>query len=106
MYIVVFVTVSNKREADKIAHALIEKKLCACVNIAGNIQSVFWWQGKADTAKETLLIIKSKRAKLSGIIKLVKALHSYAVPEIIALPVLAGEKKYLHWIDDSVRKSA
>lgn len=102
MYIVVFVTVSNKREADKIARGLLKKKLCACVNIAADIKSVFWWQGKVDTAKEALLIIKSKRAKLSGIIKLVKALHSYAVPEIIALPVIAGDKKYLGWLDESL----
>lgn len=103
MHLVIFVTASNKKETHKIAHELVKSKLCACVNIIGNVESVFWWQGKIDTAKEALLIIKSKRSKLNQIIKLIKSLHSYEVPEIIALPIIAGEKKYLSWLDDSVK---
>lgn len=102
MYVVVLVTVSNKEEADKIAKALIQKKVAACVNIIPEINSIFWWQGKADSASELLLLIKSKRSKLASIIKLVKSLHSYTVPEIIALPIIAGEKQYLKWIDESL----
>lgn len=103
MHIVIFVTASNNEEAQKIANKLIESKLAACVNIIDNIKSVFWWEGKQDFANETLLIIKSKKSKLSKIIKLVKSVHSYQVPEIIALPIIAGDKKYLRWLDESVR---
>ena len=103
MHIVVFVTASNKKEAVRIAEELVTKKLAACVNIIDKIESLFWWQGKVDRAKEALLIIKSKKEKLAKIIKTVKALHSYEVPEIIALPISGGYKPYLGWINDTVR---
>lgn len=104
MYIVVLVTAGNKKEARKIAMGLIEQKLAACVNIIDKVDSLFFWEAKIDRAKECLLIIKSKKDKLPGIIKLVKSLHSYKVPEIIALPIIAGSKPYLRWIDASVRQ--
>ena len=104
MYIVVFVTAANLKEARKLSNGLIQAKLAACVNIVSNIKSIFFWQGKIDSAKEVLLIIKSKKSKLNAIIKQVKSSHSYEVPEIIALPIVAGEKKYLRWIDESLRK--
>lgn len=105
MHIVIFVTAASNEEADKIANKLIEEKLAACVNITRNIKSVFWWEGKIDNAAESLLIIKSKKPKLARIIKLIKSLHSYQVPEIIALPIIGGNKGYLNWIDDSLRNS-
>jgi len=103
MYIVIFVTASNKREAQKIAAGLIKQRLAACVNIMDKVDSVFFWEGKIQKAKESLLIIKSKKEKMSKVIKLVKSLHSYEVPEIIALPVIAGDKPYLRWIDAALR---
>lgn len=103
MHIVVFITCVNKEEAQKITHCLLEKKLVACVNIAQNIESFFWWQGKIDNAKESLMIIKSKKAKLNKIIAAVRKIHSYTVPEIIALPIISGNKPYLDWIDASLR---
>ena len=103
MYIVVFVTASNKKEANKIAKELIRQRFAACVNIIDRIESVFRWQGKVDSAGETLLVIKSKQSKLNKIIKLVKSLHSYRVPEMIALPIIGGYIPYLDWIDESVR---
>jgi len=105
MYIIIFITTSNKKEAQKIAQALMAGKLAACVNIIENIQSLFWWKAKVDLARESLLIVKSVKPKLAKIIRLVKSLHSYQVPEIIALPILAGNKDYLRWIDESIRKS-
>lgn len=102
MHIVIFVTASNNEEAGKISRALVENKLAACVNIIGAVKSVFWWEGKLDSAEEALLIIKSSKSKLAKIIKLVKSLHSYQVPEIIALPIIAGDKRYLGWIDASL----
>ena len=103
MYIVIFVTASNKKEARSIAGALIKRKLVACVNIIDGVESHFWWQGKVDRAKENLLIIKSKKIKLPAIIKTVKAHHSYEVPEIIALPIVGGFTPYLRWINAAVR---
>lgn len=105
MYIAVFVTASGKPEADRIARKLVENKVAACVNIIDKITSLFWWQGKVSRSKEVLLIIKSKKEKLSGIIKIVKSTHSYEVPEIIAFPIIGGDKNYLKWIDESVRNS-
>jgi len=105
MYIVIFIAVPNKKEADKIARHLIKNRLAACVNIIDKIDSVFRWEGKVDRAREALLVIKSKKSKLTNIIKLVKSMHSYEVPEIIALPLIGGYKPYLNWLDESVRKS-
>lgn len=102
MQIVIFVTAASKKEAECIAQALIRQRLAACVNILANVKSVFRWQGKCDVAKESLLLIKSRKSRLPAIIKLVKSLHSYEVPEIIALPIIAGDKNYLRWLDESV----
>lgn len=102
MYSIIFITASNKKEAKKIAQALVGRRLCACVNIIDKVESLFWWQGKIDSAKETLLIIKSRKDKLSKIIVLVRSLHSYSVPEIIALPIIGGYEPYLRWIGESV----
>lgn len=102
MHIVVFVTASSREEAQRIAQGLVKNKLAACVNIVGGVESLFWWQGKVDRAKEILLVIKSKKEKLSRIIKQVKSMHSYDVPEIIALSVAGGYKDYLKWINESV----
>ncbi len=103
MHIVVFITASSKKEAGKIAKGLLSAKLVACVNIVGGVESFFWWKNKIDRAGECLLIAKSAEKKLEEIIKTAKSLHSYDVPEIIALPVIGGNKAYLDWIDDSIR---
>ena len=105
MYIVVLVTVSSMQEAQEISAVLVEEKLAACVNIIKGVQSLFWWEGKVDRANEILLVIKSKKAKLAAVVKRVKSRHSYTTPEIIALPLIGGDKAYLKWIDDSIRKS-
>lgn len=101
MYNVVFVTAADKKEAEKIARAILKKKLAACVNIIDKVQSYFWWKGKIDHAKEVLLIIKTRKPLLEKLIKEIRALHSYDVPEIIALTINSGNKKYLDWIDGS-----
>ncbi len=103
MYIVIFVTAPNKKEATRIAEALVKSKLVACVNIIDKIQSLFWWEGKVDSAKESLLIIKTTKSKLPKVVKTVKSRHTYQVPEIIALPIIGGYKPYLKWINDSLR---
>ena len=101
--IVIVITTKNSDEAHKIARALLEDKLIACANIMPGIQSVFWWEGKVDQAEETMMVLKSKRSLFKKIVKKVKSLHSYSVPEVIALPILDGNPDYLRWIDESVR---
>jgi periplasmic divalent cation tolerance protein len=103
MHIVIFITSADKSEARRIARALVEQKLVACVNIVDNVLSLFWWKKKIDRASEVLIIAKSTRGKLARIVTVVRSLHSYAVPEIIALPIAGGNKDYLDWIDESIR---
>jgi periplasmic divalent cation tolerance protein len=98
-FIVVFVTASSWEEAEKIGKALVEKKLAACVNMVRDIRSIFFWKGKISDEREVLLIAKAKRKNFEKIEKEVKKMHSYEVPEIIALPILIGSKDYLDWVD-------
>ena len=102
MNIVVLITAKDALEAKTISDQLLEKKLIACANIVEGVQSVFWWQGKIDQAKETLIVLKSKQDLFKKIVKTVKAHHSYEVPEIIALPIIDGNPDYLKWIHESV----
>ncbi len=103
MNILVIVSAANKKEAEKIAQAAVKKKLAACANILPNIKSFFWWQGRIDNASEVLIFLKTTRAKFEKLRKAIKSIHSYDVPEIIALPIVAGDKNYLEWIDESLR---
>ena len=103
-YVVIFITAKDVDEAKKIARRLLEEKLIACANILSGVRSLFWWQGKVDDAEEALLIMKTRQRLFPKIRKTVQSLHSYDVPEIIALPLVDGNKEYLHWIDESVRE--
>ncbi len=100
-YIVVLVTAKDKKEAGKIARGLLEAKLIACANIVEGVQSLFWWQGKIDSSKEVLLVLKTKKILFKKVIAQVKSLHSYQTPEIIALPIINGSEDYLDWISSS-----
>jgi periplasmic divalent cation tolerance protein len=102
MLAVILITCANKKEARKIARELIRAKLAACVNIVDKVESVFRWQGRVERAREVLLVVKSSKPKLSALIKAVRKIHSYQVPEIIALPIIAGYRPYLEWIDESL----
>jgi len=101
-YIVVLVTAKDKKEASKIAKGLLEAKLIACANIIDGVQSLFWWQGKIGSSHEVLLVLKTKMNLLKELSVKVKSLHSYQTPEIIALPIVSGNKDYLQWIDSNV----
>ena len=100
--IVVFITTGSEAEAKKISELLLAKRKAACVNIVPKVGSRFWWQGKLDSAEESLLIVKTKMSALSEIVDMVKGTHSYSVPEIIALPIISGSEDYLKWVDDEV----
>lgn len=96
---VVLVTAATREEAEKIAHLLLDQRKVACVNIVSGVHSLFWWQGKVDSAQESLLIAKTRTSLVPGVIELVKSAHSYTVPEVIALPIIVGNDDYLAWID-------
>lgn len=100
-YILVFVTVPNENEGERIARTLVEEKLAACVNMVKNIRSIYRWQGKIEDDQEFLLIIKSRGELFKILEKRVKELHSYTVPEVISLPILKGSEEYLGWLKDS-----
>jgi len=97
--VVVFVTTSSEEEAEKIASLLLEQRKAACVSVIPRVRSRFWWQGKLDSAQESLLIIKTRAALIPEITDIVKKTHSYTVPEIVALPIVAGNQDYLDSVD-------
>jgi periplasmic divalent cation tolerance protein len=103
-YCVVLITAPKGKEPKKLAELLLKKKLCACVNIIPSVVSFFWWQARIDRAAESLLLVKTKKSHLPRLIKAVKAAHSYSVCEVIALPIIAGNKDYLDWIDAETKK--
>jgi periplasmic divalent cation tolerance protein len=102
-YVVILVTASNLEEARKIAAVLLGKRKAACVNIVPLVHSSFWWQDKIDKAEESLLVIKTTASAMQAVIDLVKANHSYTVPEIIALTIAGGNPDYLDWIKREVQ---
>jgi periplasmic divalent cation tolerance protein len=103
-YIVVLVTCSSEEEALKIAHALVEGHLAACVNLVSPIRSIYRWEGKIWDEKEWLLIIKTQAKRFDRLKKRVKSLHSYDVPEIISLPIVEGSSSYLNWISENTKQ--
>jgi periplasmic divalent cation tolerance protein len=99
--IVVIVTASNEEEAASIGRALVEERLAACANIVPEIRSIYRWEGKVQDDTECLMLIKTTAEKFEELEKKVKELHSYSVPEIIAIPIGAGSTDYLKWVIES-----
>lgn len=104
-HIVVLITASSADEATAIGRALVHERLAACANLVPSIASTYWWQGKVEEAGEALLVLKTRNDLLDAVVRRVRELHSYTVPEVIALPILGGNPDYLRWIDDSVQIS-
>ena len=104
--IIVLVTASNLEEAARLARALVEQRLAACVNMISDLRSIYWWQGRVEDADEVLLIAKTARHLLPATTRLVESLHSSAVPEILALPIVGGSAPYLEWLATEVRAEA
>lgn len=100
--VVGMVTCSSRAEARKIAKAVLTKKLAACVNIVDGAESHYWWRGTLERARECLLLIKTTRARAGGVTQAVKSAHSYQLPEIIFVPVVSGERRYLKWLRTAV----
>jgi periplasmic divalent cation tolerance protein len=100
---IVLVTCGSLAEARRIAHAVVNKRLAACTNIAmAPVESIYWWKGKVEKAREFLMVLKTTSKRLPALEKEVKRLHSYDVPEFIALPIAAGSSDYLGWLQESV----
>jgi len=97
--IVVLSNCSSREEADRIAQGLVEERLAACVNIIDGVRSVYHWQGKIVTGQETMLVIKSRRELFANLQQRLAAMHSYEVPEAIAIPVVDGLPAYLDWME-------
>jgi periplasmic divalent cation tolerance protein len=102
---VVFVTCPTRGLARKIARAVVQRRLAACVNVVHSpVESFYTWKGKLEKAREYLLMMKTTAKRLAELEREVARLHSYDVPELIALPIAEGSAKYLSWLDDSVAK--
>ena len=102
-YILVLTTVPDLEVGQIIAEKVVEDRLAACVNLSPAAQSVYWWQGKISQEQEHILIIKTKKDHFPRLEEKIHQIHPYEVPELIALPILAGSKKYLEWIDRETR---
>jgi len=96
--IIVLVTCGSEEEALRISNTLVEERLAACVNLISPIRSIYRWEGRIWDEKEWLLVIKTQKKKFDDLENKVKSLHSYSVPEIISLPVIAGSSSYLEWL--------
>ncbi|MDD5356164.1 MAG: divalent-cation tolerance protein CutA [Candidatus Omnitrophica bacterium] len=101
-FIVIFVTAPSRKEAAYIVSILIKKRLVACGNILRSCDSVFIWKGKQNRVKEVLIILKTRKDLFKKVAREIKGIHSYEVPEIIAVPIIDGTKDYLNWINKVV----
>jgi len=101
-YIQIFTTTEKKEDAEKIAKEVVAKRLAACAQILGPIESTYWWEGELEGAKEWLCIIKSRNDLYNDLEKAIKEIHPYDVPEILAIPVISGNPSYLQWVDKEV----
>jgi len=101
--LVILVTVGNSNDAATLAKSLVEKRLAACVTLLPGVASWYWWEGKVTEDQEVLLMMKTSRDKFAALEKEVLRLHSYAVPEVIALQIVEGSKNYLNCIEESLK---
>lgn len=99
---VVLTTASNLSQARRLANRLVRERAAACVNVVPKVDSFYWWKGKVERGAEVLLVIKTRKSRLELLNRRIHALHSYDVPEVLALPVSAGSPAYLRWLEESL----
>jgi periplasmic divalent cation tolerance protein len=104
-YIQVLTTTETKEQAEKIADALVDSKIAGCVQIVGPITSIYDWKGRMEKAEEWLCLVKTKTKLRSEVEKTIQQMHSYETPEILSVPIIAGSKKYLQWLDGELKTS-
>lgn len=97
--VLVYVTAPSMRAAEKIGATVVEEGLAACANVLGPVRSVFRWNGKIERAREAVLILKTRKSRVSALTKRIKALHSYSVPCVVALPIIGGNGDFLAWVE-------
>ncbi|MEM2936442.1 MAG: divalent-cation tolerance protein CutA [Candidatus Bathyarchaeia archaeon] len=102
-YVTIVMTTANREEAVKIVNHLLQERLIACANIVGPVSSLFWWKEKIEAAEEFLVFMKSGEGLFEKLSERVKALHSYKVPEVLALPIVKGLPAYLEWLGSSLK---
>lgn len=102
-YIQIFTATEEKEDAKKIANVLVEKRLAGCIQIVGPIISAYWWKGRVETTEEWLCIIKSKKDLYNELEKTIGEIHPYEMPEIIAVPIVAGSRDYLKWLSNELK---
>ena len=102
MPVVVFIT-APKGKGEEIARTLVEKRVAACVNVVNGVSSFYWWEGKLEADVEDLIIVKTCEEALGELERVVKEIHPYNVPELIAVPIVGGLKEYLEWVCKEVR---
>jgi periplasmic divalent cation tolerance protein len=100
---IVLCTAGSEDEARKIARHLVEQRLAACVNIVPRVESIYRWQGKVESSGEWLLLIKTTAERFPSVLAAIRALHSYEIPECVAIGIEDGSANYLEWIDQSVK---
>ncbi len=100
----VYITASNLEEARKIGKELVASRLAACVNIIGNMNSFYWWEGEIQDDREVILIAKTKETLVRELVEKVKSMHSYSCPCVVSLPVLGGNEDFLQWIESETKQ--
>ena len=100
--IVVLSTVATREDAERIAGALVEGRLAACVNVVPGLRSIYRWKGSVEHDDELLLVIKTRGERFAALSDVIRSLHPYEVPEMIVLPIAGGHAPYLQWLDESV----
>lgn len=103
--IVLLTNCESADEAERLARALVEARLAACVNIVGGVRSVYRWKGAVETASEVMLVIKTSRELLPEAQALIEKLHSYELPEVIALSIVDGSERYLDWLAEGLKRN-
>ena len=103
-HIIVLITTATREEAEKIARNLLNQRLIACANMVGPVSSLFWWKEKISRENEFLVLMKTSTDLFEKLATTIKQMHSYEIPEIIAVPITKGEQTYLEWLSGSLRK--
>lgn len=97
-FLQVVTTTETKEQAQRIAHAVVEKRLAACAQIVGPISSIYWWKEKVESAHEWMCVMKTRKELFDVLERAVREIHPYEIPEIVAIPIVAGSENYLEWL--------
>ena len=103
MHIVIMITAKDRKEGCAVIKSLLKKRLIACGNLVDKVSSFFWWENKIQEAHEVLILLKTQKDKFEKVKQAIKKMHSYEVPEIIAVPITDGNEEYVHWMNKVIK---